>query len=125
LPGDDVLGFVTRGRGITIHRRDCANVRQSQEPERWVEIGWGKSAGASHAVDVEVVAASTSGLLNRVVRLLTHLGVIVSATKLLPGKDERVRLLLTLEARDSEHLSLALQRVSTQHDVERVRVVVH
>jgi GTP pyrophosphokinase len=122
LPGDDVLGFVTRGRGITIHRRDCANVRQSLEPERWVEIGWGKS-GASHSVDVEVIAASSSGLLNRVVRLLTHMGVLVSATKLLPGKDERVRLLVTLEARDSEHLSLALQRVSTQHDVERVRVV--
>jgi hypothetical protein len=61
--------------------------------------------------------------LNRIVRLLTHMGVLVAATKLLPGKDERVRLLVTLEARDSEHLSLALQRVSTQQDVERVRVV--
>lgn len=125
LPGDDVLGFVTRGRGITIHRRDCTNVRQSQEPERWVEIGWGREAGTSHSVEVEVVAASTSGLLNRVVRLLTHMGVLVSATKLVPSKDERVRLLLTLATRDAEHLSLALQRVSTQHDVESVRVVSH
>jgi GTP pyrophosphokinase len=125
LPGDDVLGFVTRGRGITIHRRDCANVRQSLEPERWVEIGWGKDPGQSHSVGVEVVASSSSGLLSRLVRLLTHMGVIVSASRLLPSRNERVRLSLTLQTQDAEHLSLALQRVSSQHDVETVRIVSH
>jgi GTP pyrophosphokinase len=125
LPGDDVLGFVTRGRGITIHRRDCANVRQSSEPERWVEIGWGRDRSEAHGVDIEVVAQSSSGLLNRVVKLLTHLGVAVTAAKIVPNRDERVRLLLTLEARDSEQLAFAMQRMSTQPDVEDVRMVVH
>jgi RelA/SpoT family (p)ppGpp synthetase len=123
LPGDDVLGFVTRGRGIVIHRRDCNNVRQSPEPERWVKIQWGPDKSESHGVDVLVVAESTSGLLNRIVRLLTHQGVGVSAATLLPSKDASTRLKLTLQTHDAEHLSVALQRVGAQPEVDDVRVL--
>ncbi len=123
LPGDDVLGFVTRGRGIVIHRRDCANVRQSPEPERWVEIDWGANREQAHGVEVEVLAQTSSGLLNRVVRLLSTFGIVVSAANMLPSKDERIRLRLTVQARDSEQLTIGLQRVSSLHDVEEVRLV--
>src|SRR5690606_18714444 len=51
VPGDDVVGFVTRGRGIVIHRRHCANVRDTDEPERIVEIDWGTAATERYPVD--------------------------------------------------------------------------
>ncbi len=123
LPGDDVLGFVTRGRGIVIHRRDCSNVRQSPEPERWVEIDWGADREQAHGVVVEVIAQSSSGLLNRVVRLLSTFGIVVSAANPVASKDERVRLRMTLQARDSEQLSVGMQRVTALHDVQEVRVL--
>lgn len=123
LPGDQVLGFVTRGRGIVIHRRDCGNVRQSPEPERWVEIDWGPGEREAHSVEIEVLAQSSSGLLNRVVRLLTQFGVEVSAANTLPHREAGVRLRMTLQARDSAQLANAMQRVAAFGDVESVRVV--
>jgi (p)ppGpp synthase/HD superfamily hydrolase len=74
LPGDDVVGFVTRGRGIVIHRRDCDNVHDSPEPERWVEIDWGPEAKQSHVVQIDVEADANAVLLPTLVKLVGSLG---------------------------------------------------
>jgi GTP pyrophosphokinase len=123
LPGDAVLGFVTRGRGIVIHRRDCGNVRDSPEPERWVEIDWGSSERDAYTVSAELIAARSDGLLSAVVRQLGGQGVAVTSAQVEELRDGTNRLRLSLRARSSEQLAGAMQRVANLHDVRDARLL--
>src|SRR5690606_25953294 len=63
VPGDPVIGYITRGRGVVIHRRDCPNVRNHPEPERLMELHWGPTLGDVYPVEIQVVAHDRAGLL--------------------------------------------------------------
>ena len=58
LPGDLIVGFITRGQGVTVHRRDCANAlrHHDEHNERLIEVSWGAQAGAAYPVAVEILA---------------------------------------------------------------------
>ncbi len=122
LPGDSVIGFVTRGRGVVIHRRDCANVLESPEPERLVEVDWGPDQRQAHSVSVEVSAAHHPELLSRVVKVLTSLGITVRAARVENDGDSD-RLSLDLETRSAHQLTTALERLGQRNGIDDVRVV--
>lgn len=124
LPGDDVVGFVTRGRGLIIHRRDCTQVAESKEPERIVDVEWGSHPAQTHGVDVEIVAHDRPGVLADVFRLLSHLGAHVSSGETRASSDGLARMKLRLECRSSGHMLQVLERVDHLHDVQEVRRVV-
>jgi GTP pyrophosphokinase len=75
IRGDEITGFITRGRGVTVHRDDCPNVARyrADEPERLVHVGWDASVQASSLVDVDVVSDDRSGLLKDVLDVLDRL----------------------------------------------------
>jgi GTP diphosphokinase / guanosine-3',5'-bis(diphosphate) 3'-diphosphatase len=66
--GDDVIGYITRGRGVTVHRIDCPNVKHlmQAEPERFVQVTWDAPAGEVFAVDFEILGVDRPGLLKDV-----------------------------------------------------------
>ena len=72
LPGDNIVGYVTRGRGITVHRDDCPNVRQAA-PERLLEVQWGSSEHQSFPVELVVTAWDRKGLLQEIMNVLGEL----------------------------------------------------
>jgi GTP pyrophosphokinase len=121
LPGDDVVGFVTRGRGLMIHRRDCTQVVDSKEPERVVDIEWGATAGDLHGVDIEVLAHNRPGLLADLFKLLNHLGAHVVSAQTESAKGEGTRMQLRLECRSLRHMLDVLERLDHHRDVQMVR----
>lgn len=121
LPGDDVVGFVTRGRGLIIHRRDCTQVAESKEPERVVDIEWVTRADELHGVDIEVVAQTRPGLLADLFKLLTHLGAHVVSVNAETQSGELTRLNLRLECRSLRHMLEVIERIDHHRDVQEVR----
>jgi len=125
VPYDPIIGFITRGRGVTVHRRDCSNVSGSvlSEPERLVEVAWGEqAAGANYAVDIWVLANDRQGLLSEISALFTgeKIDVVAVNTVSNPLKDT-ASMMFTIQVLDITQLSRILNRISHIPDVTEVK----
>ncbi|MGL4339732.1 MAG: RelA/SpoT family protein [Rhodoglobus sp.] len=124
VPGDGVVGFVTRGAGVSVHRVDCHNVTSLQlEPERIIEVEWAPSSQSVFLVHIQVEALDRSGLLSDVTRVLSENHVnILSAT--VSTSSQRLALSrFVFEMGDTTHLDRvlnAVRRVDAVYDVYRV-----
>jgi GTP pyrophosphokinase len=123
VPGDDVVGFVTRGRGIMIHRRDCNQIAHTPEPERLVEIAWGPDASERHPVDVEIQANDRPGLLRDITNVVAGAGVNISSARAEGNRGGTGWLRLSLEFESAEQVVKVLQLIAHHPDVLGVRRV--
>jgi RelA/SpoT family (p)ppGpp synthetase len=124
VPGDAVIGYVTRGRGVVIHRRDCPNMQNHPEPERLMELTWGSKLGEVYPVEIQLVAQDRAGLLRDIADVVSREGVNMrSASADGPGKDGFAVLWATLEIRGSEQLLKVLSRLERLPYVQAVRRV--
>lgn len=121
LPGDDVVGFISRGRGLVIHRRDCNAIQHSSEPERVVDVDWGTPANERHHVDVELLTRDRSGLLGDLLKLVSQLGAHIAEAQALSRRNSHSTLRLGLELKDSAHVSAVLERLDRHPEVVEVR----
>ncbi len=125
VPYDSIIGFITRGRGVTVHRRDCPNVSDTvlAEPERLVDVTWGDQAlGANYAVDVAVLANDRQGLLSEISALFTGESVDVIAVNTIsnPIKDT-ASMMFTIQVLDITQLSRILNKIAQIPDVTEVK----
>ncbi|MFS0852066.1 RelA/SpoT family protein [Microbacterium sp. 179-I 3D4 NHS] len=124
VPGDPIVGFVTRGSGVSVHRADCVNVKAlSAEEDRFVEVSWAPTTKSVFRVQIQVEALDRSGLLSDVTRVLSEHHVnILSAT--VTTTDERLALSrFVFEMGDAVHLDRvlnAVRRIDAVYDVYRV-----
>jgi len=124
VPGDPIVGFVTRGSGVSVHRQDCVNVKAlGSDPERFIEVEWAPTTKSVFRVQIQVEALDRSGLLSDVTRVLSEHHVnILSAT--VSTTDERLALSrFVFEMGDSVHLDRvlnAVRRIDAVYDVYRV-----
>jgi RelA/SpoT family (p)ppGpp synthetase len=123
VPGDRVVGFVTRGRGIMIHRRDCSNVTATREPERVVAIDWGPGAGERHAVEVEIRAHDRPGLMRDLLEVVGNTGVNIRSARAEANRAGEAWLQLALELTSADQVSKVLQRIDRFPGVLEVRRV--
>ena len=81
VPGDDILGYITKGRGVSVHRKDCQNLKNLIETdgERVVEVSWGTSKGNSYFAEIQVMADDREGLLADIMSIITDLKLQLSA----------------------------------------------
>jgi GTP pyrophosphokinase len=116
-PGDRIIGFVTRGRGVTVHRSDCANAKRLS-PERRISAEWGEAAGAVFAVDVNIEALDRKGLLRDIsdVFLRERINVTATATA---SADHVARMRFTLEVGHVDQLARALTLIGDIRGVLR------
>ncbi len=124
VPGDEIVGYITRGRGVTIHRKDCANVLRytSLSPERLVEVAWGDESDRAYPVDIEVKAFDRQGLLRDVSAILANEKINVIAVNTLSDKrDHTARMTLTLEIDDLDRLSKLLIKINSLPNVLEVQ----
>ncbi|MCX7960255.1 MAG: bifunctional (p)ppGpp synthetase/guanosine-3',5'-bis(diphosphate) 3'-pyrophosphohydrolase [Burkholderiales bacterium] len=122
LPPDPVRGFVTRGKGVSVHREDCPSLRRLAErsPERLTEVAWGTPPeGASYAVDVLVCAADRKGLLRDVGEALARTGINITAVRT-QSRDDIAHMRLGFEVADTAHLGRALAALREVRGVIRV-----
>ncbi|MBE9610677.1 RelA/SpoT family protein [Chitinilyticum piscinae] len=105
VPPDPVMGFVTRGRGISIHRADCQALKRlaAESPERLIKADWGKQQGQTFATDIEVEAHERAHLLRDLSDTMARDKINVTAVTMQP-RDNRVYLRFTVEIRDTEQL---------------------
>ncbi|MGK3947635.1 RelA/SpoT family protein [Microbacterium sp. K2] len=124
VPGDAIVGFVTRGSGVSVHRTDCPNVKALQSDEdRFVEVSWAPTTKSVFRVQIQVEALDRSGLLSDVTRVLSEHHVnILSAT--VSTTDERLAISrFVFEMGDAVHLDRvlnAVRRIDAVYDVYRV-----
>jgi GTP pyrophosphokinase len=121
LPGDDILGFITRGRGVTIHRRGCPKAFDT-DPERRVEISWDSKAKINRAVQLRVVTANRPGILATVGHTFSNMGINISEANCRAGDDGKAVNVFTFVCSDLNQLKgvmRALQKVQGVVAVER------
>ena len=124
VPGEPIIGFITQGRGVTVHRQDCTNILQLRldEPQRIIEVEWGERAQTRYPVTIEIQAWDRSGLLRDVTGLLGNEKVNVLAVNTLTDTDEGIaRLRITLEVDGLESLGRLFSRIQQLPNVTEVR----
>ena len=124
VPGDQIMGFVTRGTGVSVHRTDCKNVGQLQlEPERILEVSWAPSSKRLFLVQIQVEALDRSGLLSDVTRVLSEHHVNILSASVSTRNDRVALSRFVFEMGDPgtlEHLLNAVKRIEAVYDVYRV-----
>jgi len=126
VPGDPVVGFISRGRGLTIHRRDCKHLAASaeHERERLVEVDWGAGEGETFLVDVLIRAQDRPGLLRDVSALVAQSGVIMTAARAdASPRDGSASLRLSLEFASADEVAKLLGKLGLFSGVTEVRRV--
>lgn len=122
LPGDPILGYVTIGRGVSVHRQDCPNLLQLQatEPQRIIQVDWGDDRTA-YPVDIEIEAFDRPGLLRDITTLLANERVNLLGTHTWSDRERNVATLqITLEATDLDSLGALLVKISRLPNIIRV-----
>ncbi|WP_395150700.1 RelA/SpoT family protein [uncultured Allofournierella sp.] len=121
LPGDDIIGFITRGFGVSIHKKDCKNAQASiQDPEnrgRWVNAYWEDTKQESYKASLELMAMNREGLVGDVAMTLSDMRVPIYAMSARMVDNGRAAMSLTVGIASTEHLNNVLNRLRHLRDV--------
>jgi GTP pyrophosphokinase len=116
VPGDGIIGYVTRARGVTIHRSDCPNVVHSQEKERFVDVEWG-DRGRLFPVAVKVEAWDRVGLIRDLSTVVADERVNIATIRTDPHDDHTVTVSITLDTTGVEQLHRLFAKIEGVHGV--------
>jgi GTP pyrophosphokinase len=123
LPGDEVIGFVTRGRGVTVHRKDC-QVTFELDPERRIDVEWDTDANVSHRIRIRVTSRDAPGLLAEITKSISAAGVNIGAARVTTHPDRTATQNFDLWITDVRVLNKVMkeiERVKGVLSVERIR----
>jgi GTP pyrophosphokinase len=114
VPGDEIIGFITRGAGVSVHRGDCPNVKDlSNQPERMVGVDWAPTASSVFLVAIQVEALDRARLLSDITRVLSDHHVNILSAAVQTGRDRVAKSQFTFEMGDPKHLGHVLKAVRT------------
>jgi GTP pyrophosphokinase len=120
VPGDEIIGYITRLRGVVYHRTDCVNIVNIRDRERLVPVSWGGESAETHPVPVRLYALDRVGLLRDVSTLLSDERVNILSVLTQTHDDRTVTLLLTIEVESVGQLSRIMHRLESVRDVTGV-----
>jgi guanosine-3',5'-bis(diphosphate) 3'-pyrophosphohydrolase len=124
VPGDPIVGFVTRGSGVSVHRDDCLNVTSLREdPERMIDVEWAPTSSSVFLVQIQVEALDRSGLLSDITRVLSEHHVNILSANVSTSSDRLAISRYVFEMGDTVHLDRllnAVRRIDAVYDVYRV-----
>jgi GTP pyrophosphokinase len=124
VPGDTIVGFVTRGTGVSVHRNDCSNIGSLLEhPDRIIEVEWAPTKGSVFLVHIQIEALDRSGLLSDVTRILSEHHVNILSATVNTSKNHLAISRFVFEMGDVTHLDRvlnAVRRIDAVYDVYRV-----
>jgi GTP pyrophosphokinase len=127
VPGDSIVGFITRGQGVTVHRQNCPNAlrHHDEHDERLIEVTWGAETGQAYPVEVEVVAYDRAGLLRDITSLLANEKINVLGVSTVTDKQQIAHMTFTLDTPNIETLSRILALLDQIPNVSEVRRRAH
>ncbi len=122
LPGDLIVGYVTRGRGLTVHRSDCQNVRNF-EPERILSVSWEGQEEKPYPVKIRIVCLNEKGMLGKICDLIGEMDVNIDSGTFVSNVDGNSQLDFIVEVKDSTQLYAVLKKLKAVRSVrEALRV---
>jgi GTP pyrophosphokinase len=119
VPGDRIMGYVTRSRGVTIHRQDCYNVVHEDEKERLIAVGWGQTDSV-YPVNIQVEAWDRVGLIRDITTIVAEEGVNIASVSSVHHDDHTVYEYFTLQTKDLAQLSRMMAKIDGVRGVTRV-----
>jgi GTP pyrophosphokinase len=125
LPGDQIGGFITRGRGVSVHRADCPSLLNSGF-ERRIEVEWDLAAEAVHSVGLAVICANVKGMLAAISGALSNHDINILQANVRTRVDNRAECKFVVEVRDTRHLQgamVAVRKIKNVIDVKRSSVL--
>ena len=127
LPGDDIIGFITRGHGVSIHKRDCNNVprdiSKSEEPDRWIKAYWDGSKSESFTSTIQAMFIDREGIVIDVMNAINNMRVPVHSISAKEMRDGNSMVTVTVSAESVEHLRsiiLKIEKINGAFSVERI-----
>ena len=123
LPGDDIVGYITRGRGVSVHRSDCINLQDSGvEPERMIEVEWEGSENASYEADIQILAYDRAGLFAEISLMFASQDVPITAVTAHTVKNKQglATLALTIVIKNTQQLEKIIRDLSKRPEVIEV-----
>ena len=121
LPGDEIIGFVTRGFGVSIHKKDCANVRESlrhpENRERWVRARWAEDVREDYKATLELFCMDRANLVSDVALALGDMRVPIYSLDARSAEQGRARMTVTIGINNTEHLNNVVARLRKVKDV--------
>ncbi len=122
VPGDEIIGFITRGRGVSIHRADCPNIQDLKDgSERFIYVEWDNAEEQSYNVDIEVIGMDRRGLLNEVLQAVSESKTNMTAVSGKTDKNKMASILMTILIHNTDHLHSVVERIKRVKDVYTVR----
>jgi GTP pyrophosphokinase len=120
--GDDIIGYITQYRGITVHRKDCGNIihLKPEKQGQLIPVFWG-SQQSSHSVPIVIKAYNARHLLNNVTQLLTQANIYITNAVLDTQPDFSALLHLTIHVENTKQLSIILNRISQLPNILEVK----
>lgn len=115
LPGDEIIGFITRGHGVSIHTRNCTNVPKDiahcAEPQRWIKASWDTKVDSSYRATLAVTCLDKVGMLADVSGQLANLHVMIHSIFTKESKDKRTVMYITITVNGAEHLNSVKEKL--------------
>lgn len=124
VPGDAIVGYITRGRGVSVHRMDCTNIpfgEDGEEADRVIEVEWEDSVEANYSVDIEITGHDRRGLLNEVLQAVSESKTNISAVTGRSVKNKMALIHMTVLIRNIDHLSAVVEKIKRVQDIYSVQ----
>ena len=126
LPGDEIVGYITKGRGVSVHRKDCVNVGELlKEGNRMIDVSWVSAEQSSYNVDIEVFANDRSGLLSDVIQELGAIKAKMVGVNARATKDRIAVIDITIETQNLNELNniiKVLRKIDSVYEVKRKKI---
>ena len=122
LPGDDIIGYITKGRGVAIHRKDCPNIKLDDEflKNRLVEVEWNNPEKSKFEGEVKIIAIDRVGLLNDVIHIVSMEKLSISGINCRVLKDNTANISLLVEVNDISELKQLMKKIKSIPGVDEV-----
>ncbi len=116
VPGDDIVGYITRGRGVTVHKADCVNA-QHTEPERAIPVSWAEEEVGDFSVNVQIICYDHDALLGELTSYIQEVGVPLTAIAVKINKNKTCSITATLQVKSREQLDSTIKKLLRRSDV--------
>lgn len=124
VPGDDIVGYITRGRGVSVHRTDCPNIPTGEEGEeaaRVIEVDWENVGESNYSVEIEILGHDRRGLLNEVLLAVSESKTNIAAVSGRSDKNKMAIMHMTILIRNKEHLQSVVEKIKRVKDIFSVQ----
>ena len=124
LPGDEITGFITRGQGVTVHNKDCVNVKTGQyldeSSRRWINVSWSDTIKESFRATLDITALDRDALLAEITTELSKMHIPIFAMNAKTTTDKRAIIVTTIGVNNTEHLKSVIAKIKKVRDVQVV-----